>query len=69
MYMYKSIFIDLDDTVWAFSENARDTFQDMYEKYHFERYFDSFHQFIPYIVGEMKYFGENMVPDISQKMS
>ena len=43
--MYKSIFIDLDDTVWAFSENARDTFQDMYEKYHFERYFDSFHQF------------------------
>ena len=45
MYMYKSIFIDLDDTVWAFSENARDTFQDMYEKYHFERYFDSFHQF------------------------
>lgn len=43
--MYKSIFIDLDDTVWAFSENACDTFQDMYEKYHFERYFDSFHQF------------------------
>ena len=43
--MYKSIFIDLDDTVWAFSENARDTFQDMYEKYHFDRYFDSFCQF------------------------
>lgn len=67
--MYKSIFIDLDDTVWAFSENARDTFQDMYEKYHFERSLTPFISFIPYIVGEMKYFGENMVPDISQKMS
>lgn len=31
--MYRSIFIDLDDTVWAFTENARDTFQDMYDKY------------------------------------
>ena len=37
--MYRSIFIDLDDTVWAFTENARDTFQDMYDKYHFDRYF------------------------------
>lgn len=43
--MYKSIFIDLDDTVWAFSENARDTFHDMYEKYHFERFFYSFSHF------------------------
>lgn len=43
--MYKSIFIDLDDTVWAFSENARDTFQDMYDKYHFDRYFRSFEHF------------------------
>ena len=43
--MYKSLFIDLDDTVWAFSENAKDTFQDMYDKYHFDRYFDSFQQF------------------------
>ena len=25
--MYRSIFIDLDDTVWAFTENARDTFE------------------------------------------
>lgn len=43
--MYKSIFIDLDDTVWAFSENARDTFQDMYDKYHFHRFFRSFSHF------------------------
>ena len=43
--MYRSIFIDLDDTVWAFTENARDTFQDMYDKYHFDRYFRSFSHF------------------------
>ena len=35
----------MDDTVWAFSENARDTFQDMYSKYRFDRYFDSFEQY------------------------
>ncbi len=40
--MYKSLFIDLDDTVWAFSENARDTFRDMYDKYGFDRHFRSF---------------------------
>lgn len=44
--MYRSIFIDLDDTVWAFTENARDTFQDMYDKYHFDRYFRSFSHFL-----------------------
>lgn len=43
--MYKSIFIDLDDTIWAFSENALDTFRDMYDKYHFDRYFRSFEHF------------------------
>ena len=43
--MYKSVFIDLDNTVWAFDENSRDTFVEMYEKYHFNRYFDSFDQF------------------------
>lgn len=43
--MYQSIFIDLDDTVWAFAENARDTFQDMYEQYHFGQHFRSFAHF------------------------
>ena len=50
--MYKSIFIDLDDTVWAFSENARDTFQDMYDKYHFDRYFRSFDHFYTLYEGK-----------------
>lgn len=43
--MYRNLFIDLDDTLWAFSENAEDTFREVYDRYGFHRYFDSFHQF------------------------
>jgi 5'-nucleotidase len=43
--MYKSIFIDLDDTLWHFKANAYDTFNEMYVKYSFNRYFDSFDHF------------------------
>lgn len=43
--MYKNLFIDLDDTLWAFSENAEDTFRQLYEAYGFGRYFDSFAHF------------------------
>ncbi|MCD7900657.1 MAG: YjjG family noncanonical pyrimidine nucleotidase [Bacteroides sp.] len=39
---YKNIFFDLDDTLWAFSDNSRDTFRMMYDRYNFEKYFDSF---------------------------
>ncbi|MDE6987954.1 MAG: YjjG family noncanonical pyrimidine nucleotidase, partial [Bacteroides acidifaciens] len=39
---YKNLFFDLDDTIWAFSRNARDTFEEVYQKYAFDRYFDSF---------------------------
>ena len=67
--MYRSIFIDLDDTVWAFTENARDTFQDMYDKYHFDRYFRSFSHFILCIAGRMRSCGMNMVLVGLQKMS
>lgn len=42
---YKNLFFDLDDTLWAFSENARDMFEVMYAKYHYERYFHSFEHF------------------------
>nr|WP_241510241.1 hypothetical protein [Phocaeicola vulgatus] len=59
--MYRSIFIDLDDTVWAFTENARDTFQDMYDKYHFDRYFVLFSHFYTCIAGRMRSCGMNMV--------
>ncbi len=39
---YKNLFFDLDDTIWAFSRNARDTFEEVYDKYEFNRYFESF---------------------------
>lgn len=42
---YRNLFFDLDDTLWAFSENARDTFREMYGKYGYGRYFDSFEHF------------------------
>lgn len=42
---YQNLFFDLDDTLWAFSQNARDTFEAMYEKYDYSRYFDSFDHF------------------------
>ena len=42
---YKNLFFDLDDTLWAFSENARDTFGEMYDKYGYGRYFRSFDHF------------------------
>lgn len=36
---------DLDDTLWAFSLNARDTFEEMYHKYDYGRFFRSFLHF------------------------
>lgn len=42
---YKNLFFDLDDTLWAFSQNARDTFEEVYNDYNFQRYFDSFDHF------------------------
>ena len=42
---YKSLFFDLDDTLWAFSVNARDTFEEMYFKFGLDAYFDSFSHF------------------------
>lgn len=43
--MYKNLFFDLDDTLWAFSQNARDTFEATYRKHCFDRYFDSFEHY------------------------
>lgn len=44
-YQYKNLFFDLDDTLWAFSINARDTFEEMYHKHRYGRFFDSFQHF------------------------
>lgn len=45
MSRYKNLFFDLDDTLWAFSENARDTFALMYDRYDYNRYFRDFAHF------------------------
>jgi len=45
MAKYKNIFFDLDDTLWAFSDNSRDTFEEVYQKYNFDVYFDSFEHY------------------------
>ena len=50
--MYKSLFIDLDDTLWAFSENARDCFEEVYDRFSLNRYFDSFGQFYSLYEGK-----------------
>ena len=42
---YKNLFFDLDDTLWAFSKNAYDTFEEVYDKYRLGQYFDSFSHF------------------------
>lgn len=44
-YSYKNLFFDLDDTLWAFSVNAHDTFEEMYQKYGYNRYFQSFESY------------------------
>ncbi|TWJ17695.1 putative hydrolase of the HAD superfamily [Bacteroides zoogleoformans] len=44
-HRYKNLFFDLDDTLWAFSQNARDTFEEMYHKYGYDSFFCSFHHF------------------------
>lgn len=40
--MYKNLFFDLDDTLWAFTQNALDTFRELYQRYGYDRFFDSF---------------------------
>lgn len=45
MEKLENVFFDLDDTLWACSENSKDTFMEVYEDFHFYRYFDSFDHF------------------------
>lgn len=43
--LYKNLFFDLDDTLWAFSINAHDTYKEMYQKYGYDRFFRSFEHY------------------------
>lgn len=42
MSRYKNLFFDLDDTLWAFSSNARTTFQEVYFEHGLDGFFPSF---------------------------
>lgn len=42
---YKNLFFDFDDTLWAFSLNARDAFEEVYHLYGLDRFFHSFDEF------------------------
>lgn len=37
MKKYKHLFLDLDRTIWDFEKNAKETFQDIYDKYELKK--------------------------------
>jgi len=43
--MYKTVFIDLDDTLWDFHANAKSSLQEIYVERNLGQYFDSFDQY------------------------
>jgi YjjG family noncanonical pyrimidine nucleotidase len=43
--MYKHVFIDLDDTIWDFHQNARLSLNDVYIEKNLSQYFDNFEQY------------------------
>ena len=45
MSTYKNLLIDLDDTLWDCSQNAEDTFREVYQLFGLKRFFQSFEQF------------------------
>ena len=46
MHLNIKPLFDLDDTLWAFSLNARDTFEEMYHKYDYGRFLSLFPAFL-----------------------
>jgi putative hydrolase of the HAD superfamily len=42
---YKSIFFDLDDTLWDTWHNNKETLEEVFTEYQFDRYYDSFETF------------------------
>ena len=45
---YKSIFFDLDDTLWDTWHNNKETLEEIYTDYQFNRHYDSFDSFFQY---------------------
>ena len=46
--IYKSIFIDLDDTLWDTYHNNKECLEELYTDYHFNRYYASFEASVSY---------------------
>jgi YjjG family noncanonical pyrimidine nucleotidase len=42
---YKTVFIDLDDTLWDFHANAKSSLEEIYDERNLGQYFDSFDQY------------------------
>lgn len=65
MNKYKSIFIDLDDTLYDFSGASRESFMETYDLLEYERYFDSFEQYMelyePYNLELWRIYGEGRI--------
>ncbi|MDL2282041.1 YjjG family noncanonical pyrimidine nucleotidase [Parabacteroides sp. OttesenSCG-928-G06] len=45
---YKSLFIDLDDTLWDTCHNNKECLEELYADYHWDRYYTSFEAFYAY---------------------
>ncbi|MDL2208181.1 YjjG family noncanonical pyrimidine nucleotidase [Parabacteroides sp. OttesenSCG-928-O15] len=45
---YKSLFIDLDDTLWDTFHNNKECLEELYADYHWDRYYASFEAFYAY---------------------
>lgn len=45
MMKYKSLFIDLDDTLWDTYHNNKECLEEVYAAHHFDRYYASFEAF------------------------
>lgn len=43
--MYKTIFIDLDDTLWDTRSNGKESMEEVYRDYGFDRFFSDFEHF------------------------
>lgn len=46
MKHYRNLFIDLDDTIWDFTGNSRIVYRTLYDKFNYDRFFDSFDTYI-----------------------
>lgn len=65
MRQYKSLFIDLDDTVYDFTAASRESFKESYDLLHYEHYFNSFERYMeiyePHNLELWRIYGEGKI--------